>query len=238
MASSRTWRSIVPRGDQEVAELGGARRLGRDQLADVEADHRPLRTAVEQQGAGAPSEVDELHDVGDGDVLQAAGNTHESDQPQALHSPLASGLIHRAPASPDSPGCAASGPWWRRYTPWTTAVNRYGAYPGSWAIIPNSGWIDSPVDFGTGNFFFRPTAEIVIPAGAQNATISGQFLSDNEGWVYLNGGLIASQGNIGFTSPVSFSGNLNVGANAFYFEIQNDGGPGGLDYVATITYDI
>ena len=65
-----------PRGDQQVAELGGARRLGGDQPAAVEADHRALVAAEEQQRARPPPEVNELHHVGDGDVFQAAGDSH------------------------------------------------------------------------------------------------------------------------------------------------------------------
>ncbi len=65
-----------PRGDQQVAQLRGARRLGRNQPAAVEADHRPLAGPREQQRARPPAEVNELHHVGDGDVFEAAGDTH------------------------------------------------------------------------------------------------------------------------------------------------------------------
>ena len=72
-----------PRGDQQVAQLGCARRLGRDQPAAVEADHRPLVAAGEQERARPPAEVDELHHVGDGDVLEAAGDSHATPRAPA-----------------------------------------------------------------------------------------------------------------------------------------------------------
>ena len=66
----------VPLFDQQVAEARRPRRLRADERPLVEGESRALLAALELERAGPLSEVDELEDVGDGDVLETARNRH------------------------------------------------------------------------------------------------------------------------------------------------------------------
>lgn len=114
----------------------------------------------------------------------------------------------------------------------------YGS--GSWVSDVATGqWID-PSD-ANGN----PTQPGGITTYTRTingaGTIAGQFASDNPGELLVNG-VVVAQGlgwpgtdDSDYTRWVSFSANLNPGANTIEFEVNNLGGPAGLIVAGTFT---
>ena len=126
----------------------------------------------------------------------------------------------------------------------STYVNAVVYSVSSYTVLSGTAYITSPLNGYASQFSFKPTDSIFIPAGATGATISGQFYSDNQGLVYVNGTLVASNspgdtnGPGQFQPPVTnFAAPLVAGqANTVVFVVNNPGGPGGLDFMATYSY--
>jgi hypothetical protein len=110
---------------------------------------------------------------------------------------------------------------------------------GAYTIIPGTSYIYTGSE-ATQNFYYKPSPQIVLPPGATGGTISGQFRSDNTGYVIVNGVQVASTPtDVSFSSsqaPTSFSASLQPGPNDLVFIVNNSGGPTALDYIATVSY--
>lgn len=125
--------------------------------------------------------------------------------------------------------------------------------PG-WASVPSAGWDSVYADGafnGTGGIttYYRTT---VTPANAVNATISGEFLSDNQGMVSGRGIQIAQNASCAdpdfaqfadFTTPTSFSASLPSGANSLLLTVVNCSdppthNPTGVAFTATVSYTL
>jgi hypothetical protein len=126
---------------------------------------------------------------------------------------------------------------------WSPAYNY--RLQGGYGLIPTTGWIsyyDDPNGYGPGGALtsIDPSSVFYIPAGAQDAQISGQFLADDFGTVYVNGNLVATTPNPGYTTPTTFTAQLIPGTNNWLsFQMTNSGSspnPTGVDYLATVSY--
>ena len=151
-----------------------------------------------------------------------------------------------APGTPD-PSVQASS----NGTTWSQAYNvapnpRYGTIPGTgWdSLYPTGGTTNEP----SGNYYYQ--AFINLPSNAVNPTVSGQFYSDNQGSVSVNGTQVAQNNpcggagesaDYGFAgaSPTSFSGSLQPGSNTLQFVVNNCAvSATAVDFTATATYTL
>ena len=85
---------------QQLAESRRARGPGRDERPLLETEAGLLAVALELERAGALAKVDELEDIADGDILQAAGDRH---QPLTLY-PATPGSRRGRPHWGSTPG--------------------------------------------------------------------------------------------------------------------------------------
>jgi hypothetical protein len=116
-----------------------------------------------------------------------------------------------------------------------------------WASpLPGSQWI-VPFTNGTGTAFTTYQTTFTLPVGAINPSISVTVLADNAATVRLNGTVFAAQGcdatnYFGPAQTYSTSSGFAPAVNTLTFDVSNSGacgtGPSGLDFVATVTYDI
>lgn len=126
--------------------------------------------------------------------------------------------------------------WAPSFTPAYNYSSQFGYY-----TIPGTGWIsyyDDPNGDGPTNAetSIDPKYQFYIPTGAQNPVISGEFLIDDTGTLYVNGNLVATTAS-GYTAPTPFTAPLQTGDNWLSFQIFNTGGgPTGVDYQATVSY--
>jgi thrombospondin type 3 repeat protein len=116
-----------------------------------------------------------------------------------------------------------------------------------WAApVAGSGWI---LPYRSGPFFSFATyrASFTLPAGALNPSISLTLLADNGAAVRLNDSEFAAQGcdpsnYFGPAQTYATSSGFVTGSNTLTFDVSNSldcgGGPTGLDFVATVTYDL
>ena len=118
-----------------------------------------------------------------------------------------------------------------------------------WAApVPGSQWI-VPFRYGNGTGFWFTTyrATFTLPAGALNPSISLALLADNGAAVRLNDSEFVAQGcdasnYFGPAQTYSTSSGFVTGSNTLTFDVSNSldcgGGPTGLDFVATVAYDL
>jgi hypothetical protein len=148
-----------------------------------------------------------------------------------------------APGSPD-PGVQAS-------TDGTTWTQAYNVAPnGRYSTIAGTGWdsITPNGAAGAGDTYYQ--AAIDLPSNAANAQLSGEYYSDNQGTVFVNGTQVAQNnpcGGVGegedygfqgaATTP--FSSALEPGANTLSFTVNNcQASATGVDFTATVTYTL
>lgn len=141
----------------------------------------------------------------------------------------------------------SSGAVWTVTGPGSTAAA--GTVPASnvaWTttVIPGAGWISpvgSPSAVGTYSYQTRiDLRNCVIPS---NVTISGRFLADNRGTLFVNGREVVSSAgtpNYGFLpgSLTTFNYALPAGTNGIVtieLRAQNSGGPTGIQAEVTVT---
>ena len=133
----------------------------------------------------------------------------------------------------------------------TTWNQAYNVAPNPrYSTIPGTGW-DSITPTGAdaaGNFYYR--AFIDVPSNAVNPSLSGQYYSDNQGTVFVNGSQVAQNnpcGGVGEGADygyqgapaTSFSSPLTPGSNTLSFTVNNCAtGPTGIDFTATVTYTL
>jgi hypothetical protein len=102
---------------------------------------------------------------------------------------------------------------------------------------------------GEGRVFFSATYQTIftLPVGAVNPSISVTLLADNAATVRLNDTVFAAQGcdtsnYFGPAQTYATSSGFEPTVNTLTFDVSNSGacgfGPSGLDFVATVTYDI
>ena len=117
-------------------------------------------------------------------------------------------------SSPLASGCCGS---------WVTPL------PGSWWIDP-TGTADWNSPFG--NYTYQQTFTLDGTAGAM---LTGEFSSDNQSCVTLNGGpeQCTLGGGLSYLqyTPFTFTTGFQVGINSLDFVVYNDGGPTGLEVV-------
>lgn len=115
------------------------------------------------------------------------------------------------------------------------------ATQGPYYVIPGTGWIsyfddangDGPTNALTS---VDPPYQFYIPAGAVNPQITGQFLADDAGTVFVNGTQVGTTAD-GYSAPTPFTAELQTGYNWLSFQMTNSGGgPTGVDYQATVSY--
>ncbi|HYJ84979.1 MAG TPA: putative Ig domain-containing protein [Pyrinomonadaceae bacterium] len=104
------------------------------------------------------------------------------------------------------------------------------------SYVPNnsvSRWIGpAPANLTTGTYTYTMT--FTMPAGADlnTAIIAGQWASDNQAAIFLNGNLIGTTGSAAFGSFTPFvitgPGNFNQNVNTLEFRVQNNEGVTGL----------
>lgn len=142
---------------------------------------------------------------------------------------------------------------WDGSTAWQPAnVLTWGAaWPcdgGTWTDpLGSSSWVDFPgaadcgADRGSDQGFFRNS--FTLPDGFTNASITISWLADNAAQAYVNGTLIdgnpVEDNSYWFfvtTAASSAASLFHAGTNQLTLNLEDLGGPAGLDFVATITY--
>ena len=112
--------------------------------------------------------------------------------------------------------------------------------------VAGSQWV-TPGGEGRGFSSSTYQTTFTLPVGAVNPSISVTVLADNAATVRLNGTVFAAQGceasnYFGPAQTYSTSSGFVAGSNTLTFAVSNSGacgtGPTGLDFVATVTYDI
>lgn len=150
-------------------------------------------------------------------------------QPFVLQSgPGASGSV-----DPNNVSTIWNGSSWAAFGP------AYNYSNGAYYVIPGTGWVSyyadsqGPTDVLTS---VDPKFEFYIPAGAVNPQITGQFLADDSGTVFVNGNQVGTTTG-GYSTPTPFTAALQTGYNYLSFQMLNSGGgPTGVDYQATVSY--
>lgn len=110
------------------------------------------------------------------------------------------------------------------------------------AAIGTSNWISTDPNGGNnddppGFYYYTYLPGLTIPAGASGATITGAFMSDNPGQVFVNNVQVGDDSGVEFSAPTPFGPvPLNPGNNILQFQVLNEGGPTALDYFATVSY--
>jgi hypothetical protein len=106
--------------------------------------------------------------------------------------------------------------------------------PGTYiANGPNSQWI-SPTNNASDSDpvgLYTYTTTFSLPAGFTSASLSGQWATDNEAALSLNGGpTIATTGaaDFGAFSPFTITSGFVAGLNTLTFAVTNEGGPTAL----------
>ena len=135
-------------------------------------------------------------------------------------------------------------------TPLVDPCTRYGSIDGAQWITASATSAGCGSNDGV-NQTTTYTVSFELPAGAVNPSIDGSFFADNVGSVALNGTTLASQGesgvsgvNYGFphpaTAPTAFSASdgFVAGTNTLVFTVADEGSVTGLDYSATVSYDL
>jgi hypothetical protein len=148
-----------------------------------------------------------------------------------------------APGTPDpNVQASADGTTWNQA--FTVASNpRYSTIPGtSWDSIAANG-IE-----GAGNFYYQ--AQINLPDNAANPTLSGEYYSDNQGAVSVNGTQVAENNpcggvgegeDYGFQGAptTAFSSPLTAGENTLSFAVNNClPSATGVDFTATASFTL
>lgn len=122
----------------------------------------------------------------------------------------------------------------------------------AYATIDGTGWDSVSADAiaPVGNYDYQAT--VTLPPNAVNASLSGEYYSDNQGTASVNGVQVATNSVCvddrtgaddfggGGAPPASFGSSLNPGANTIGFTV-NQCGPGeptGLDFTATASYTL
>lgn len=106
-------------------------------------------------------------------------------------------------------------------------------------VLPGARWVSrsAGAQSVSGVGVYTYTRRFVLPACIRNATMQLRMMSDDRGAVSLNGTQIGS--NVGFSSISTFSSTaLMPGTNTLVFTVQDVGVVTGLDYLATINYDL
>jgi hypothetical protein len=133
-------------------------------------------------------------------------------------------------------------------TTWTQAYNI--AANSRYSTIPGTGWdsVRSNPFEGVGNFYYQ--ALIKLPDNAANAALSGQYYTDNEGAVSVNGSQAAENnpcGGVGEGQDYGFSGAptttftspLTAGTNTISFVVNNClPSVTGVDFTATASFTL
>jgi hypothetical protein len=148
-----------------------------------------------------------------------------------------------APGTPD-PNVQASldgTTWGQAYS--VAPNSRYSTIPGtSWDSIVANG------NEGAGNFYYQ--AQLNLPANAANPTLSGEYYSDNQGAVSVDGTQVAQNNpcggvgegedyGFGGAPATEFSSALNAGANTLSFVVNNcKASATGVDFTATASFTL
>jgi hypothetical protein len=125
----------------------------------------------------------------------------------------------------------------------------------NWGVISGTGWDSVYSDGGTngtGGITTTYRTGGLTPANAVHESISGQFLSDNQGTLTVGANTLASNASCSdtdaaqmgdFTTPTSFTGSLPSGPNNLLFTVENcsspaSSNPTGIDFTATVSYTL
>jgi hypothetical protein len=112
--------------------------------------------------------------------------------------------------------------------------------------LPDTQWIShSPDGLGKPDDTVTYTALFELPDGFENPSITIDLHADNVATIFLNGEQIGQQPpgeiEVNFQDPPeSFSATAPFveGENELVFEVENFNDPSGLDYFATVTYEL
>ena len=124
----------------------------------------------------------------------------------------------------------------------------HGSWKANLDSDPSAEWIGTRATAVTDGWTGLYAIDFEVPSGLESATMDFDFLVDNtlgdannEG-VFINGTPIDSTKGGGFGSDTSFSSLdifslLNTGTNTLYINAVDTGGPGALQFSATITIE-